>query len=299
MRIVRPVRHATCVLAVLLLAGFLAACGGGGGSDTANSAARELQGGQDRGAKAGRGTGGANNRQGAPEPQTNQSVVYTARLRVSTPNVDQATAKAKQITLAAGGYVQNESSTAGSDTTITLKIPSDRHATVLNDLGRLGRKLSQSQNAEDVAREVADVDSRVRSAEAVLASFRKLLDRTTTVREIINVRGEIAEREAELEALQARQRALQHSTRYATTTLVLTTPPRPDAPPEKDEGGFVGGLKDGWATFTTFLSAVALVVGWLLPFLALAALFAFPAHLVWRRLRSRRPIGSSGGLPPK
>ena len=298
MRIVRPVRHATCVLAVLLLAGSLAACGGGGGSDAANSAARELQGGQ-AGRSADRGTGGSNNRQGAPEPQTKQFIVYTAKLRVSTPNVDQATAKAKQLTLAAGGYVQNESSAAGSETTITLKIPSDRHATVLNDLSRLGTRLSLTQNTEDVAREVADVDSRVKSAEAVLASFRRLLDRTTTVQEIINVQEEITERQAELEALQARQRALQHSTRYATTTLVLTTPPRPDAPPEKDEGGFVGGLKGGWATFTTFLSAVALVVGWLLPFLALAALFAFPAHLVWRRLRSRRPIGSSGGLPPK
>jgi hypothetical protein len=242
------------------------------------------------------GGGSGQNRTGAQEaPPAARAVVYTARLRVRAAHTDQAAAKAKQMTLAAGGYVENESWTAGDDATVALKIPSGRYPTVLNDLARLGTKQSLSQNAQDVTREVADVDSRVRSAQTALESFRRLLDRTRSVEEIISVEEKISERQAELEALQARQKALQHSTQYATVTLTLTKPAKAEAAPE-DDGGFFGGLENGWEAFTGFLSGVALVVGWLLPFLALGAIIALPVSLVWRRIvRGRK----AAGLPPE
>ncbi|MFF5263656.1 DUF4349 domain-containing protein [Actinomadura viridis] len=307
MRIVRSVRHATCVLIALLLAAALAACGGNGDDNASSSEARrpapaapaapEGAAGDSSGDRAttrgGSGTGSDTGRnpssvqEGRP---AGKFVAYTAWLRVRASDVDRAATRAKQLTTSAGGYIENESSsTAPAGATLALKIPSERYTSVLDGLTtQLGTKLSLRQEAEDVTREVADVDSRVRSAQATLASFRKLLDRARTVGEVINVEDEIARRQADLEALQARQKALQLSTRYATVTVTLAGPEKGE-PEEDPRGGFVGGLQNGWAAFTAFVSGAALVLGWLLPFLALAALIGGPVLVVVRRRRARRP----------
>lgn len=294
----RIVRNVTCALVVLLLAGVLAACGGGsdsssseavdrGGAAPAPAAVPQNEAGSAAGKSAARngttGTTGAR----APLP-TGREVVHTARLRVRAGDVEDAAAKAKELATSAGGYVEQESSSSDpARSQITLKIPSDRYSGVLDQLStQLGTKLSLSQEAEDVTGEVADVDARVRSAKATLESFRKLLGRANSVGEVIQVEQEIATREADLEALQARQNSLKHRTQYATVTVTLVT--KTAAPKEDDErGGFVGGLQNGWDAFTAFIGGIAAAVGWLLPFLVLAAAIAWPLLALRRRRRAR------------
>ncbi|MER7544946.1 DUF4349 domain-containing protein [Spirillospora sp. NPDC127506] len=304
----RNVRNVTCALVVLLLAGVLAACGGGDRSSGSSEAADRgigpapaatrneaaPAGGAAGGNAAGGNAAGGNAAGGktAKKPQaplpTGREVVHTARLRVQAGDVEDAAAKAKQMTASAGGYVEQESSSSDpARSQITLKIPADRYTDVLDQLStRLGTKISLSQEAEDVTGEVADVDARVRSAKATLESFRKLLGRADSVGEVIQVEQEIARREADLEALQARQNSLKHRTRYATVTVTLVAKA---AAPEKDDerGGFIGGLQDGWHAFTAFIGGVATVLGWLLPFLVLAAALGWPLLAFRRRIRGR------------
>lgn len=300
---VRSVRYVWCALLAGLLAALtLAGCGGSGSESTSSDgpaakAARPAEAGdvQAGGSAAGTGKSRAPAQPAQPvklDPNgANRSVVYTADLKVRAKNVDEAATRAKQLVTAAGGYVENESAAGDAGrATLTVKIPADRYTGMLEQLtGQLGTKLGLRQQAEDVTEEVADVDSRVRSAQATLASFRKLLDRARTVGEVINVEQEISQRQAELEALQARQKSLAHRTRYATVTLELSGPVKQAAKPkDDDEGGFVGGLKQGWKAFVAFVSGLALVVGVLLPFLIVAAMIAVPAFYVRRQLIARR-----------
>ncbi|TDD28311.1 DUF4349 domain-containing protein [Actinomadura sp. KC06] len=300
MRIVRNVRQVAYVMVVLLLAGTLAACsgsdGGGGESSTVDkggAAAPERQ----------TGTGGRNAEPGArTTPQAPlagaREVVHTARLRVRAGDVDASATKAKQMVAAAGGYVERESSSSDpARSEIALKIPAPRYTELLNQLStQLGTKLSLTQEAEDVTGEVADVEARVRSAEATLASFRKLLERANSVSEIINVEQEIAERESDLEALQAREKALKSSTQYATVTVTLESKPA-RAEEKDDDGGFVDALGDGWNAFAAFVGGAAVLFAWLLPFLVLAAVIAVPVVAFRHRLRERFGIGSGRPAP--
>ncbi|MFD0688775.1 DUF4349 domain-containing protein [Actinomadura fibrosa] len=321
MRIVWNVRHVTCALIAVLLLAVLAACGGGssGGSESSTydgsngraapagpaKAPESRTGGTDTTGGAapgsGKGTGTGTSRVQVPPP-AGHSVVYTATLQVRAGDVDASATKAKQLVTAAGGYVENESGTSSpASSQLTLKIPAERYAELLARLSTdLGTKTGLTQRAEDVTGEVADVDSRVRSAQAALASFRKLLDRARTVGEVIDVEQEIASREADLEALQARQKALQQSTRYATLTVELRGPAK-TAAPKKDRGGFAGGLRDGWHAFTGFAGGVATVLGWLLPFLAAAAAIGLPLLAFRHRLRDRRadPPGATTEAEPR
>lgn len=315
---VRSVRQVPYALIVLLLAGVLggtlAACGGDGpSSDSAERGAARgapapaaTPGGveaQRKGASGTSGsvTSGSGARGGAaaqpqPLPPAGRAVVYTATMRIRAEDVDASATRAKQLVSAAGGYVEHESGSSDPPgSTIALKIPSDRYAGVLDQLSRrLGTRLSVSQQADDVTGEVADVDSRVRSAKAALASFRKLLDKATTVGEIIDVEQEIASREADLESLQARQKALGQSTQYATVTVTLEAAATP-ARHHGDRGGFVGALGDGWHAFTGFLGGVAVVFGWLLPFLVTAAIIVAPIVAYRNRRRGRGPAEAETG----
>jgi hypothetical protein len=292
----RIVRNAAYVLAALSVAGTLTACSGSDHGTSESGAA-------DRGGAAvapatpssagGTGAGGADQQNGtrkAPRAPltTAREVVHTATLRVRAGDVESSAAKAKQLVTAAGGYVEKESTSSDpSRSEIALKIPVARYPDVLNALAtRLGTKLSLTQEAEDVTGEVADVAARVRSAEATLASFRKLLDKAGSVSEIISIENEIAEREADLEALQAREKTLRSSTALATVTVTLVSKAPPPTKEDDDRGGFVGALGDGWHAFTAFLGGLAVLLGWLLPFLGAAALLALPAVIFRRRLRA-------------
>ncbi|GAA1572311.1 hypothetical protein GCM10009678_63700 [Actinomadura kijaniata] len=267
------------LLLALLLAALLAACSGGGESASSGARARP---------EAPRADGGAAT--GRPAAAPARSIIHRAQLRVRAPDVDAASTRAKQLTAAAGGYVADErTSTRPASATLTLKIPADRYPATLDQLAaQLGTRLSLSRQSEDVTGEVADVDSRVRSARSTLDSFRRLLGRAGSIDEVIRVEKEIAERQADLEALQARQKALRQGTGHATVTVEIGAPPSTPVA-EPDRRGFVGGLTTGWSAFTAFVSGAATVLGVLLPFLLPVAAVGVPARILWRRTRARRP----------
>ncbi len=212
--------------------------------------------------------------------------------------MDGAAARAKQIVVAAGGYVGDETSDdvdgAHPSSDITFKIPAAKYQVTLDQLGspRIGTRTSVHQQAEDVTQEVADVDSRVKSADATLASFRKLLAKANSVSEVISVEQEISGREADLESLQARQKSLAAQTSYATVTLRLEGTAARTPSHHRKATGFGHGMASGWDAFTALVGGVFLVVGWLLPFLGLALLVGLPALWAWRRRRA--PAAGTG-----
>ena len=226
-----------------------------------------------------------------------QAIVYTADLTMRAGDVARSAGEAKQIVAAAGGYVGNENAIEdpGSRPSATLifKIPSARYQGVLDQLGssRIGGRVSLRQQADDVTQEVADVTSRVKSAQATLASFRKLLGKAASVDDIVQLEQEISTREADLESLQARQKSLSEQTSYATVTLRLEGTAVTHRG-HKKAGGFAGGISTGWRAFTAFIGGLTLVLGWALPFLGLAALIGLP---IWWIVRRRRSAPSNAG----
>ncbi|WP_051712294.1 DUF4349 domain-containing protein [Spirillospora albida] len=284
----RNIRRVPGVLSVLLLAGTLAACSGGGGGTASSGEMRDENAkGPARAVAPSAGPAGA--RPVTAPPPAARAVVYTAHLKIRSEDVEKSAETAKRLATDAGGYVEEErGETDPPSATLELKIPAEKYTGLLPGFTtRLGTKVSLRQDAEDVTAEVADVDSRVRSAEASLESFRRLLARAKTVGEIMSIEQEIANREADLESLQARQKSLRQRTRYATLNITIEEPP---AAPGGD-GTFADGLRAGWDAFTTSLRIGGVALGWLLPFLGALALIGMPALVVARRVNRRRPGG--------
>jgi hypothetical protein len=209
-----------------------------------------------------------------------RSIIYTADLsvRITKGTVTNAANRATTLVTAAGGYVSAQHEIAGRhelrQVDLTLKIPVARYGAVLAQLKGLGRKISFSSHAVDVTQQVADVNSRVASAQAAIKQLRALLSKAGSVGQLLSVQETINRQESNLEALLAQQRALAHETSYATVTAILVAHhKRPVPKPEKTAPGFLAGLKGGWHALVT-------VVGWLLTALGSALPFLIPIALV-------------------
>lgn len=201
--------------------------------------------------------------------------------------------RAAQIATAAGGSVYADERTSGTkpSAALTLKVPGPALMRVMNDLAALGTELSRHSTSQDVTGEVADVNSRVTSAQASIDQWRSLLSQATKLGDIISLESQLSQREADLEALQAQQRSLASRTAMATLTVNLSKASPGTAAHTKnhDKAGFLGGLQRGWHAFTHVTSAVATAVGAALPFLGLGLLLVGAVLLVRRRVRHAVP----------
>jgi hypothetical protein len=98
------------------------------------------------------------------------------------------------------------------------------------------------------------------------------------------VEGELARREAELEALLGQQRVLRDQVDLATLTVHMSEDAAPS--PSDDGPGFVDGLRRGWVAAVDGGRVALAVAGFVLPFAVPLALVALGV----RRWQRRRPV---------
>ena len=296
-------------LAGMVVLALVSGCSSGssnsGGSTSAGAAdsakAPALSGGAPDRSASGGGTGkaggnGAGNASARIVPDRAQ--IRTADLSVTVERVAEQASRATQIAVAAGGEVysdqRNTGSTADQSTAdLTLKVPPSAMDGVLDQLARLGQEESRRTGTEDVTEQIADVESRVNSAKASLARLRALYSRAGTIGEITSLETDVAQREADLESLQARQRSLAQQTAEATITLHLRGKAAAAAVAAAAPTGFWSGLKRGWHTFAVSAGWLFTVLGATLPFLALVGLLGYG---VWWA-RRRRPQVARAAAP--
>ncbi|MFG1709947.1 DUF4349 domain-containing protein [Nonomuraea sp. M3C6] len=235
--------------------------------------------------------------------QQDRQVVYTGSMTVRAKQVGTAVQQAKQIVTAAGGYLSKEETNSASDTEDTamleFKIPPAKYGEVVGRLGKdLGKQLSMNQNTQDVTLQVADVESRLKSAERSLESLRTLMNKAETVGQVMEVEREISSREADLESLQAQQKELAAQVSMATLTLRLVGPVAVVEEPEEEAAGFFGGLEAGWKALVSFTKMLLTVLGALLPWMIFLLPVAAVVIFLVRRSRARRPHSPRGPMSP-
>ena len=277
----------TTSILLAALAGLLAA----GCSAAGNSASSASGAGAPRDAAMAPAAGGHSAARGGAaltDLASTQSIIYTASLTVRAADLTRAAADATQLAKVAGGYVAAENTALNrahpdqSTVRLQLKIPVASYPRVLGALAGLGTRQAESQHAQDVTQTVADVPSRVASAQAAIAQLRKLLARAGSVSSLLDVQNQINTEEASLEALQARQRALAHETAYGTVSLLLVAKPVAGVKHHGQSAGFLRGLAAGWHGLVRVVVAVLTAAGAALPF---AIILAAAGYLGWRGRR--------------
>ncbi|MDN3021509.1 DUF4349 domain-containing protein [Streptomyces sp. S.PB5] len=285
----RPVQ----ALAALLLAGALALTGCSGGADTDSGGDSDSKAGQADAQEAAPGaadSGAAGGKQATTAPKLPTShIIRTAELTVQVKDVPKALDAARSTVETAGGYVGQETTSRDEEgteeTRVVLRVPVDRYEEVLADLEGSGKLLERTAKAQDVTDQVVDVESRIKTQRASVTRIRELMDQATKLTDVVTLESELSTRQADLEALLARQASLKDRTSLATITLSLSEKPVVKAT-EDDDPGVLDALAGGWGAFVAMLRWIVVALAAVLPFAVVLALIL----LIWLRwVRPRLP----------
>jgi hypothetical protein len=134
-----------------------------------------------------------------------------------------------------------------------------------------------------------DLDARIATQQARVDSGRRLLAQAKSLNDLVMLEREVATREADLAALQAKKRRLADLTALSTITAVLLDP-HAAAPVAEGAPGFLAGLENGWKGLLASLGVLLTVIGWLLPWLIALGLPVWAAIWAYRRYRRNRPV---------
>jgi len=237
-------------------------------------------------------------------PVQTRAVISTGRITLEAKNLIEVRDEIDRMLGKYGGFVADEQTNNDEEgntvsSTLTVRVPSDRFDDAMGDFDEFGNVSDAKRKTDDVTTEVIDVDARIRTEEVSLRRLRGFLSEAATVDAMIRLESEIARREADLASLRSQQRYLEDQTEMSTIVVTMYEPDAGPPPEEKkdplEDAGFLTGLSNGWNALLDILLVVATVLGAVIPFAVIVAVFGLPAYL-W--LRRHRPVPPPVTAPP-
>jgi len=221
------------------------------------------------------------------------AVISTGSVSLQSDDVAKARFGVQKIVGTYRGTIAEEETTTGDDgetetSRMVLRIPSKSFNKVTKELEGVADLIASSSGSEDVTTQVIDNEVRIRAQTKSLERIEALLAQATNLREVVAIESQLTRRQADLDSLKSQQAYLADQTTLSTVTVFIErTPEKKDD--EKDEAGFLRGLSAGWNGFVAAMVGLATVLGFLLPFTLVVALFGVPVWMVLRNARRRRP----------
>lgn len=320
----RSLIRQTAVVALVLGAAALAACGGSDetvtpgetlASDASVIAAAPAVGAPPSGLSAdspgapalaaGESAPGTGSGSGGSFDLLGRQIIRNGAIDLEVDSVADAFEQVSAIATAAGGFVAESSffGRTGEDgdqqsARLTLRVPADQFDAVVSELRIVGAEVvSVSVSSQDITGQVTDLQSELRSLLAVEARYLELLNRAESIGDILTVQDRLNLTRSQIDRTQGRMQLLEGLADLATISVALRPVPVPPAPMVDEGGGPFAAAQDAWQASLNTLTAIATVAlvvvvysWWLVPVLALAALLARRFAPAWPALRPSRPV---------
>ncbi|PUA82384.1 DUF4349 domain-containing protein [Nocardioides currus] len=224
-----------------------------------------------------------------------RAVISTGTVSLVSDDVADARREVQRIVDGQRGTISQEDTETDDEGVATysrlvIRVPSGSFTETMQALEKAA-ELRQSQvTSEDVTTQVIDTDVRVRAQEGSLRRVEQLLARAESLKDIIWIESQLTTRQAELDSLKSQQAWLSDQTSESTITIDIARTPEVEekAEEDRDDAGFLAGLTSGMDALGGFAVALATIVGALLPFAIVLAVFGLPTWLLVRRSARRR-----------
>jgi len=232
---------------------------------------------------------------------SDRQVITNGYITVSVENPIATVDEAIQLAEDAGGRVDARTEYAPTNgdrgsASLTLRLPSATLTTSINKLKALGEVESVSLTAQDVTTQSQDLDARITALSASLDRLLALMSNATNTDSLIALETAISERQGNLESLQAQQRYLADQVTLSTIELSLISPA--NAPADVPQN-FWSGIVVGWNAFVSAMSGLLIILGVVLPWVAITALVSGVVLLIVRWSKRRQPRMAAKGEPKK
>lgn len=230
----------------------------------------------------------------ARAPAIERSIISTGTVSLVSDDVATARQDVQRIIDAKQGTVSEENTETDDEGVATysrmvIRVPSNSFKDTMQALEKAADLRQSQKSSEDVTTQVIDTDVRVRAQQSSLRRVEELLARADSLKNIIWIESQLTTRQADLDSLKSQQAWLSDQTRESTITVDIQRTSEPEAEKKDDEpAGFVGGLKGGMKALGAFSSALATIVGAMVPFAIVLLVIGGPAWLLVRRSARRR-----------
>lgn len=230
-----------------------------------------------------------------------REIIQRAALTVRVSDAAEAAKRAERIVEEVKGFVEASSIEARTgakpQARLTLRVPATKLTAVLDELEKLGTRISRNVSREDVTSQIVDMDARVRNLRAQEAALLEIFKRATKIADVMEVEQRLSHVRLDIERLEAQRSRMRELVALSTIELTLD-----ESAVGLAGAGDPGWFSEGWAAatdaFTRFLRELALVGVWL----AVFSPFWLPVGLwlVWLFVRSVRRARSREAMadPP-
>ncbi len=235
------------------------------------------------------------------EEGTDQKLISNGAVQLKSDDVGQTIFDVRNVVDKYAGEVEANATETDDDgkplrSRLKLRVPTAQFDDAMQELEKVGTLIASSGNTEDVTTEVLDRTIRIQVQRRSIERISVLLEQATSIRDIVNIEGQLSQRQADLAVLEKEQRYLDDQTAMATITVSVertkAKKPAPKPQDKDDDSGFFSGLSSGWDGLTTFGVGLATVLGALLPWLVVAGVIAIPGLPLYRRLRRREVVAA-------
>lgn len=176
---------------------------------------------------------------------------------------------------------------------VKLRVPQDKLETTLESLSQLGTVQSQSISAQDVSNQLVDFQARLRNLRKTEAMLLKIMERSGSVGDVLNVAKELNEIRAQIEQIDAQLKDLRDRVAFSTITLQLeatTTSFPSEKPLDSQLGTTWSNATYSVAGFTKGLIKLGI---WLLAYSPYLLVVAGIVWLGWLRGKKSSPSPAS------
>ncbi|KQY60276.1 hypothetical protein ASD11_12500 [Aeromicrobium sp. Root495] len=206
-----------------------------------------------------------------PDAAGDRDVVVTGSIRATVGDTDRTVRALNRWLVRNGGRIDGQSrsgSGTSASASLTLRVPRDRVDAAADEVARLGRVDDVSVRREDVGAERRDLDARIEALQISVDRLQAIMSAADKSSDLLSAEQALSRRQADLESLQAERLALADSIGLSTIQVDLATRASAQAPSDE---GFASGLVDGWNALVGVVGGLVLALGFVLPWLVVAA----------------------------
>jgi len=225
----------------------------------------------------------------APITADQQLIIYTGEIELEVAELDPAVQQAEQLIVGLGGHVASSQAANGANSRyarITYRIPAERWPDALAGLRALGtRVVTEATESQDVSAQVVDLDARLANLRVTEVALQSIMDRATTIDDVLEVQRELTKVRSDIESLTAQRDLLADRAALATLEVTFAVPVAQTS--RASEGWDVGReIDNALAALVRLAQGGASLLIWLA--LVIVPLFAPIALIIWIIVMARR-----------
>ena len=223
--------------------------------------------------------------------QEGRFVIAIADISIQTKTYDAFSSAMLAELKALGGYT-NAFEEWNYDTDrsarVVARVPSQKLDAFLESLAKNGTVVSKSVTTSDVTDEMIETGSKKEALMNEEKALLAILEKATTVEDIIRVQDRLSAVRADLQAYSQKLQTLQNQVNYSTVNIDVREVNRISIPTQKFSALASSGFLNSLRSIGQGLRSFAIWFIGAIPHLVLIAILAVPVVLILRRVRKNR-----------